>query len=353
MSYKWCVVSQCTNTSIKTPKKMFVSIPRGTQIRRKWLMLARRNPNEISPSSNVFMCGDHFNLEQDMENYMQYKIMGSVKRILLKPNCVPSKFSWNRTYESNSNNSHLHEAVIYEEPQEETVNVEALSPCIGDDDSDQLLVCRGCCATGVKLFDLQSMDLKNTFEEFVGQTLNADTVKSIDRSFYKLDLDLTVSEPTFMGTDIILENAEDTNSQEECDIEVEKEAVEIKTEVVTDDDYAQADLDISNIYNNVDIKEEYDSDTDSIEESIDVCENIKLENVEEEIKKEDVTYDFLQEHCYIENPIDYKQEYDTEMVCIEETVHEIENDIEVIDNLECLPKDRGLNKTLFDLKDNE
>lgn len=33
-----------------------------------------------------------FQLENDMENYMQYKIMGSVKRIRMKPNCIPSKF---------------------------------------------------------------------------------------------------------------------------------------------------------------------------------------------------------------------------------------------------------------------
>ncbi|KAI8425266.1 hypothetical protein MSG28_007055, partial [Choristoneura fumiferana] len=31
-------------------------------------------------------------LENDMENYVQYKIMGSVKRIRMKPSCIPSKF---------------------------------------------------------------------------------------------------------------------------------------------------------------------------------------------------------------------------------------------------------------------
>lgn len=27
-----------------------------------------------------------------MENYMQYKIMGSIKKIRMKPGCVPSRF---------------------------------------------------------------------------------------------------------------------------------------------------------------------------------------------------------------------------------------------------------------------
>ncbi|XP_026743984.1 uncharacterized protein LOC113505464 isoform X11 [Trichoplusia ni] len=32
-------------------------------------------------------------LESDMENYIRYKIMGSVKRIKMNPNCVPTRFS--------------------------------------------------------------------------------------------------------------------------------------------------------------------------------------------------------------------------------------------------------------------
>ncbi|RVE40966.1 hypothetical protein evm_014384 [Chilo suppressalis] len=41
-----------------------------------------------------------------------------------------------------------------------------------DDTSDHLLLCRGCFATDVKMFDLDSMDLKQTFEEFVGKTVS-------------------------------------------------------------------------------------------------------------------------------------------------------------------------------------
>ncbi|KAF2900823.1 hypothetical protein ILUMI_05362 [Ignelater luminosus] len=66
MVYKWCVVPQCTNTSIKTPEKMFVPIPKNTKIRKKWLMLARRNPKDIAASTNAFMREDHFNTKKMM-----------------------------------------------------------------------------------------------------------------------------------------------------------------------------------------------------------------------------------------------------------------------------------------------
>ncbi|KAF2886101.1 hypothetical protein ILUMI_20073 [Ignelater luminosus] len=59
-------------TSIKTPEKMYVSIPKNTKIRKKWLMLARRNPKDIAASTNAFISEEHFNIEQDMANYRQY-----------------------------------------------------------------------------------------------------------------------------------------------------------------------------------------------------------------------------------------------------------------------------------------
>lgn len=62
MSYKWCVVPQCTNTSIKTPEKVFLSVPTNPKKRKLWLRLARREPNSVSMRTNIFMCEDHFNV---------------------------------------------------------------------------------------------------------------------------------------------------------------------------------------------------------------------------------------------------------------------------------------------------
>ncbi|XP_045447125.1 uncharacterized protein LOC123655357 [Melitaea cinxia] len=91
-SYKWCAVPKCTNTSIKTPKKLFVSVPKNVDVRRKWLQLSRRDHNDIANSTNIFFCEDHFDMENDMVNYYQYK-MGFSQKIILKDKVLPSKFN--------------------------------------------------------------------------------------------------------------------------------------------------------------------------------------------------------------------------------------------------------------------
>lgn len=90
--YKWCSVPQCTNTSIKTPNKLFIFVPHNKTTRDKWLKHARRDLTRILPNTQLYFCEDHFNLPNDMENYMQYHLMGSVSQIRMKPGCIPTKF---------------------------------------------------------------------------------------------------------------------------------------------------------------------------------------------------------------------------------------------------------------------
>ncbi|XP_048487352.1 uncharacterized protein LOC119692329 isoform X2 [Plutella xylostella] len=78
--YKWCAVPQCKNTSITTPNKVFVHVPYKKIIRHKWLKLARRNPNDVKTNSPLYFCEDHFDLPNDMENFMEYHVMGSVSQ---------------------------------------------------------------------------------------------------------------------------------------------------------------------------------------------------------------------------------------------------------------------------------
>lgn len=54
---------------------------------------------------------------------MKYKIMGSVKKIKMKPNCIPSRFAWNRKHKS-SNESHLTEAKRQRVDHIEAENIE-------------------------------------------------------------------------------------------------------------------------------------------------------------------------------------------------------------------------------------
>ncbi|XP_023019283.2 uncharacterized protein [Leptinotarsa decemlineata] len=92
-TYRCCAVPQCTNTSIKTPNKLFVFLPYKKTTRTKWLKLARRESTGILPSTQLYFCEDHFDLPNDMENYMQYHLMGSVSQIRMKQGCIPTKFS--------------------------------------------------------------------------------------------------------------------------------------------------------------------------------------------------------------------------------------------------------------------
>ncbi|KAK9871716.1 hypothetical protein WA026_014167 [Henosepilachna vigintioctopunctata] len=90
--YKWCGVPQCANTSIKTPNKLFVFVPKNKTTRNKWLQLARRDSNAILSSTVLYSCEDHFDLPNYMDNYMEYHLMGSVPKIPMKPGCMPTKF---------------------------------------------------------------------------------------------------------------------------------------------------------------------------------------------------------------------------------------------------------------------
>ncbi|XP_063835196.1 uncharacterized protein LOC135084323 [Ostrinia nubilalis] len=92
--YRWCAVSSCKNTSVKTPEKLFIQVPNDLKMRNVWLEFAKRDPMSLSTKSRLYMCEDHFNLEQDMENFMEYKIMGSVKHVKMKGNITPSRLCY-------------------------------------------------------------------------------------------------------------------------------------------------------------------------------------------------------------------------------------------------------------------
>ena len=62
MSYKWCAVPECKNTTTKTADKLFVTVPKDAKVRKRWLKLARRNPDDIQANTVIFFCEDHFNV---------------------------------------------------------------------------------------------------------------------------------------------------------------------------------------------------------------------------------------------------------------------------------------------------
>lgn len=62
-SYKWCIVPNCINTSIKTPEKVFVRVPRNAKQRVLWIKAVRREQSAFSDKNTfLFVCEDHFNV---------------------------------------------------------------------------------------------------------------------------------------------------------------------------------------------------------------------------------------------------------------------------------------------------
>lgn len=60
MRHKWCVVPLCKNTTARTPNKIFITVPREQDIRKKWLRAMKRE--DMSIKSTYYCCEDHFNV---------------------------------------------------------------------------------------------------------------------------------------------------------------------------------------------------------------------------------------------------------------------------------------------------
>lgn len=64
---KYCLVPQCQSSTIKTPEKIFVSLPVGPcaklkKKRKLCLRAMRRNETDISENTSGFVCEDHLNV---------------------------------------------------------------------------------------------------------------------------------------------------------------------------------------------------------------------------------------------------------------------------------------------------
>ena len=59
-SYKYCFFDDCESTTISTPKKIFVPIPKGDD-RQIWVDIIKPNKT-FSDQSSLYCCEDHFNV---------------------------------------------------------------------------------------------------------------------------------------------------------------------------------------------------------------------------------------------------------------------------------------------------
>ncbi|XP_041985244.1 uncharacterized protein LOC121737649 isoform X2 [Aricia agestis] len=95
-NYHFCIVKECKNTSVNSPHKLWIQLPRERKKRETWLKLVGRDQEYLSPKTLYYFCDDHFDMENDMANYLEYKLMGSIKQIRMKPKAVPSRSKFRR-----------------------------------------------------------------------------------------------------------------------------------------------------------------------------------------------------------------------------------------------------------------
>lgn len=114
---KCCFVPSCTNTSFNVPRKIFFAVPQNMSRRTQWFG-AIKGEKFLRVSSDLtkfFCCEDHFNvsgvryeeiiifyvyifklhfqLENDMKDYLRYKLMPKHHKLFqIKPGIVPHIF---------------------------------------------------------------------------------------------------------------------------------------------------------------------------------------------------------------------------------------------------------------------
>ncbi|XP_075990074.1 uncharacterized protein LOC142985657 isoform X2 [Anticarsia gemmatalis] len=84
-----CFVPMCPSTSTKFPNKLFLTGPSDPKLRRKWFQAAKRN-DYYSPKTVIRCCEDHFDLENDVANWMKFKMLGG--KLYLKKDVLPHIF---------------------------------------------------------------------------------------------------------------------------------------------------------------------------------------------------------------------------------------------------------------------
>ncbi|KAJ8670104.1 hypothetical protein QAD02_001363 [Eretmocerus hayati] len=88
---RWCFVPQCDSTSIRDPTKLFFPMPDDMKTKKLWFDSAHRADEPTT--SRYYCCQDHFEIEEDMDNLIKFKMYGAPKILKLKAGAVPHKFA--------------------------------------------------------------------------------------------------------------------------------------------------------------------------------------------------------------------------------------------------------------------
>ncbi|KAI4458073.1 btb domain transcription factor [Holotrichia oblita] len=113
-TYKYCAVPMCKSSTVKTPDKKFITIPRDVTIRKKWFTAMRRDV-PLSEKTTGYCCTDHFDNHDDdviMED-IDPIAMGDIKsepslkilNSMVKSTTAPATATTTTTSTSNSTSS--------------------------------------------------------------------------------------------------------------------------------------------------------------------------------------------------------------------------------------------------------
>ncbi|KAF4528771.1 hypothetical protein B566_EDAN016959, partial [Ephemera danica] len=86
---KYCIVPMCQNTILRTPEKKFFAVPRNEKQRKLWFLACHRDP--MSRIGSRFVCEDHFELREDLDNFWQFTLQPGIKA-RFKESVVPHIF---------------------------------------------------------------------------------------------------------------------------------------------------------------------------------------------------------------------------------------------------------------------
>ncbi|XP_047034147.1 uncharacterized protein LOC124640422 [Helicoverpa zea] len=164
--HRCCGVPQCKNTSKTTPDKLFVYVPHNKKIRNKWLKLARRDSKAILPRVQLYFCEDHFDLPNDMDNYMEYHVMGSVSQIRMKPGCMPTKFQCQPDRRKRTSDATPRPYIV--KKQRKTL-IEEYQKDLEEISTKQVKLEEMSCGTSAS-------------QAFIGNILQENTLKTVDKS---------------------------------------------------------------------------------------------------------------------------------------------------------------------------
>lgn len=80
-NYKYCIVPNCKNTTVTSPAKIFITLPKNIKTRKLW-QKAMRRIDFVSDNSTKYCCEDHFNVSVFC-NYINYIIINDVYFVLV------------------------------------------------------------------------------------------------------------------------------------------------------------------------------------------------------------------------------------------------------------------------------